>query len=748
MGATGVSFDVAPGHPGESAEAGKPADGAAVAPSGLEIQWLTRLNRAVQRATIYPAGHPLVAQAVKPVVEGLARLIDADGPVILHVSRHELVFVLRGRSPQAHRVPWLSSRLAARGVASLAVDQPLGPEEAATLVSWLASPPSDDANAPAIDGVEISWRDYSRARFTERRRAGTVAHDALLVWRDAVSDLAGEWWTGRAGAQEGGEPDLEHLLDDPQALAQSIRGRLVASEGTGLSQVTDRLFSLGGRLARLDESARVVVRRRLGALVTELAPELRGQLLRVVPHDKPEKVQLLAELVDELPSALVLEMLEHLEIGSGGASASFVGLLTRLGGVARHHPELEGALTRTLTRAGLPASVLDDVEQLQETLTELLAASPTDGTVSDDYRADLGTLGHAPAPVAIDEGRFLKPTRADDLVFGTSRIALTLLAHDADAPDAAALMRRAIDAAASALASGDLDYLGALAAVAVDGDQRPPEVRALAHEALALLQRGDVVDQVLDAALDPARRTSVHLGDLIRAGGAEAAARAVDRLAVAAAPAVRRRLVGLLVHVDPRVLANVLRRARSSSRLPGPALVALLGHEDMAEAPALAELFVTDEDASVRLQAYRIAFRGQTTAGRFERLAMRAVDDPDARVVVLALTEAQAREPGVVARVGGHLLCQPTAEANDRAQREAALWLAREGSPAARRALATALAARGGMWRTLARQVSRRMAAALDGFDDPPSRAAVRQWRRSPAGLLGWILGDAAGSTP
>jgi hypothetical protein len=37
------------------------------------------------------------------------------------------------------------------------------------------------------------------------------------------------------------------------------------------------------------------------------------------------------------------------------------------------------------------------------------------------------------------------------------------------------------------------------------------------------------------------------------------------------------------------------------------------------------------------------------------------------------------------------------------------------------------------------------MAAALVGFGDQPSLAAARQWRRSPAGLLGWILGETAG---
>lgn len=749
MGATSPSID-ADDPVGAASEAAKPA---VPAPTGSASggQWLARLNRAVQRASIYPVGHPLVEQAVSPVVEGLARLMQSEGPLAVHVARHELLVACQATPPQPCPSPWLASRLAARGVVSLAFDRPLGREDATRLVAWLAGPPSDEAEMPAIEGLEVTWRDYARARFTERRRAGAVAHDALLVWRDAASDLAGDWWLAASGtsAADGGGTgaDLEGALADPASLAQLIRRRLLANEGTGLSDVTSRLFAAGTELASLDEPVRQVVRRRLAALVAELAPELRGQLLRGAAHDRSEKLDLLVELVDELPSAMVLEMIQHLDVGPAGVSAGLVGLLTRLGGLARHHPELEDALVQTLAKAGVPADALEDGERLRETLAHLLAASATDGAVSDAYRRDLTALGRdAAASVALEEGRFVRPTCRDDLAFGAARIALTLLSRVAEGADVPVLLGRALDEAATALARGDVEYLGALAGVAIEVERHAvPEVQTLARAALTFLRRADVIDHVLEAALDPSRPTPVEIRPLMRAGGGEAAARVVDRLAACSAPTQRASLVGLLVHVEHQVLAGVLSRSRTSARLPGAALVALLGHQDMADASALAERFVDDEDPAVRLQAFRLALRNQPAAGRFERLVLRGVDDTDMRIAVLALAEAQARDAAIAARAAGHLLCQRSVESNEPAQWEAVQWLARDSTPGARRALAAALSTRRGMWRAAARRVSRRMVAALDRFADEASRSAARKWRRSPAGLVSWILADRAG---
>jgi hypothetical protein len=75
---------------------------------------------------------------------------------------------------------------------------------------------------------------------------------------------------------------------DPAILADRIREAILASEGTGIADLSGRLISLHDQLLALDKDSREVAARKLASLIERLLPELRGSLLVVRSNDEPK----------------------------------------------------------------------------------------------------------------------------------------------------------------------------------------------------------------------------------------------------------------------------------------------------------------------------------------------------------------------------------------------------------------------------------------------------------------------------
>jgi len=362
---------------------GPPAD-ATPAPVAAEV--LLRLNRAVQRAMIYPSEHPVVRQAVAPFAEVIAALLAETPRFVLFVSRHTLLVVRGEAAPESLTLPWLSSRLSERGLASVTLTDALDEESAAALVSWLARPLQDDETPPQLRGVQLAWRSYSNTRFTEQPTGADVASDASVLWQGMVHGLAADWLDLEGNEASHGDFDIDQLADDPVALAKFARNTLLTQEGTGVAAIANRIVSFGGRLGDLSEAGRAVVRQKLAQFIAELAPELRGQLLRILPGDSLEKIATLAEVIDELPRTLVLEVLQGIDPAPGGQPSSFITLMTKMVHLSIGDSDMQQALGRTFSRAGLPDDILNQHEDQLKTALEKIFTTPIDrDSMSPEY---------------------------------------------------------------------------------------------------------------------------------------------------------------------------------------------------------------------------------------------------------------------------------------------------------------------------------------------------------------------------
>ncbi|MFN8060923.1 MAG: hypothetical protein U0Q12_17330 [Vicinamibacterales bacterium] len=741
-------------------DAASALDSSTPAASGDELklakvagEFVVRLNRAVQRATIYPAGHPAVRQSVGPLVESLAALCTQVRQVVLFVSREVLLLACDRQKPESQVIPWLSTRLSERGLASLTFSGALVEADAAALVSWLALPPADRAPSPSIGGLIIAWRDYSQARFSEHAVDGSEGADALLMWQRVVHGLAADWLhhahAGAGDLLEGGS--FERINDDPTELAKFVRNTLLTQEGTGISAVTERIVAVGGRLATLEEPGRSLVRRRLAAFIAELAPELRGQLLRVAPGEAPEKYELLSEVIDELPRVLVLEVIQNMEVGAGRNPQPFVTLLTKMVTLSTEHADFAPVLSQSLTRAGLPADVLDqDPAQLRSALEQVLSTPVDDASMSDAYRQELDALAarRLEAVGAFDHTRFLLPNRPEHLAVEVPKIAVSVLLASPLGSDAAALLARATGAAEAALDAGDLELLIGLAKVASVVATAPavnPDELAIAQAAMHFFEQPAAVTLLMDATADVASPLHPDAGAMFRAGGLHAATEAMLRLSGQASTVVRDRLTGLLAGLHGDALKAALAHARTDGRIPAKVVLSVLCHRDVANAPELAELFFTDSDHDLRVQAYRVLFGASLTATKFERILRRALADDDPQVVELAIGEVRHRQAATAsARALGNFLCRIVSPKLAAAQRTAMAVLVDAHSPAAREALVSALAARGRAWDVTSRRVSRRLTVSLTALGDAESLAAARAWWWTPAGLLSFVMRDQA----
>ena len=163
----------------------------------------------------------------------------------------------------------------------------------------------------------------------------------------------GDGASGGPGGAGGGGPIL-----DPQAVAAAIQSELAQSEGTGVSAATERLLVAGTRLGRLTPAERAVVKQRLADLVDRLPDEVRHQLLRVVPNDDPRKCELLTEVLDDLPTQRLLDLVPRVDMKRGTHVSPFLTFLVRLCSVAAREASVSEAVEAQLGRFGLPTDLV------------------------------------------------------------------------------------------------------------------------------------------------------------------------------------------------------------------------------------------------------------------------------------------------------------------------------------------------------------------------------------------------------
>lgn len=704
---------------------------------------VTRLARAVQRATIYPPGHPSVRLSTTPFVEALRGLRAAE--VLVGFTSDSVFLGTHPRDARPFDLPWMSSRLSARGLASLRIEPRISLEEAERLIVWLAG--ADDllaphAALPVFDGAVVGRVDFAAVRFRdEAREAGAAGTSYELAWQSVSHTLAGDWMAGASGAAVG----------DPAALAGLVRDAIERHEGTGVREIGERLVEVGVQLAGMPEDVQAAVKGRLATFVTALPPELRRQVLTATPGDDPDKLALLGGVVNRLPSAVVLEMIQGAELTRGGSSHQFLSFMLKLAGLAATEPQLAEAFEGRCSAAGLPRDLAYfETPQLRAVLQDLLESRPDDaaGIAPEEYQQRLEAISSATAAAqrGYDATRHVAPGDASGLSRQNARIALHLLQGAAiDPSDQAMCLDRLLQVLPDCAEQWQADLLAGAVAVAarlVGPGVSTTEVAEKAGRISAWFERPAVLRAVIARIEGVAGEPSPELLTVARAGGEALAGALLSEAIRQEAPQVRERLSRALAWLDP----DAVRRAVTTACQQGPrrarALLAALAAAGAASPVAYAALLLlADGDPLLRCDAFRLLFGTQLSTARFEAIVGRGLEDANPRVVELAVDEAR-RRPQAGVRPLAALLERRVPAVLAPAQRHAVNALAAMGMPEAREGLRASLAVRRTRFDVASRRVSVAIFVALLAGGDPEDALAARAWRRSPAGWVTRLFGS------
>ena len=327
---------------------GDEGDDGAVSPR-LAHDLLSRLARAIQRALIYPPGHPSIAPATAPFVEALHALLTTMPRVVVGVTSDRLFVGTSSDAASACEVPWLSVRLASRDISEIRFDAGVSSRDAERIVAWLARGEQDaDARQPPdVAGVHVTFLDFAGLRFRDGAATGDAADPAVAAWRNVTRRLAGDWFG------TGGDVPL-----DPTDLARYMLNVVDQFEGAGLRHFSDRVSRLSADMAGLPADARAAIKVRLAEFMSALSPELRAQILGASPSDDPGKLKVLGEMIDQLPRPDLLEVIRRLEFSRGGSTSQFISFMLKLSTVAATNARVAAALEARYEEEGLPPDLV------------------------------------------------------------------------------------------------------------------------------------------------------------------------------------------------------------------------------------------------------------------------------------------------------------------------------------------------------------------------------------------------------
>lgn len=704
---------------------------------------VVHLTRLVQRAAIYPAGHPTVRLALAPFLDAVRPYGEGAGHLLLVVLRDRLTASTSETAPQEFPSPWLASRLHARGISSLTIGGALDADDLLTFARWLAGP----AQAPAptgVAGLTVTRVDYKDATY-ETTPNGEAAETpaALAAWQRVAASLTAAAGTA-AATPDGGFA----LLHDPAHIAASIGARVADSEGTGVSEVSERILVASTRLQALSADARGLVKQRLAAVVATLPDEVRTQLLSAVPNDDPRKFELLTTILEDLPAQRLLELVPRVDMRRGTHISPFLTFLSRLCAVAARDAVVSEAMETQLGRHGLPGDLVHgDPENVRKILDHAFDLTAEQyASVGDFYQARIHELAPEPRPIGEEEIEAALAEAADPhlVTEHAAQIALTLVrAEPADASTPICLAY-AKEAAQRTASDGRLGLLAELASVAARVAETSPDgpTRALVQECLALTRQPMTIDQIIDAVGRHVGSASETLTALFLASGLSGTTAALARMSALPDGSFRDRLGELVARQDIEIVRSALTRLNAAGT-PVMTILRVLRAIDPLRTPDLVRLFIRDPDPAVRRDALELLADAPLAPVKRERVMIQALQDRDGQVASAAVRQLCANlTSGSLAALTAFL-----SKVEDRTLEPLQLEAVRQlggpaPAPAAVPLLAAAVRARRHIFDGGPRRVSRAMVAVLEGQADEEGRAAARAWRRSAAGLWSACVGS------
>ena len=715
---------------------------AVLAPSKTIVEALVRMGRAVQKATIYPQGHPAIPGAVEHFLEVLPGALEGRPELSLGIAVDQFLIDGVPLDEKQGVLSWLAQHLHERGLASVTFAGDLQEAVVVSFVRWLAKPAEnerDREDPPSFDGITMARFDYAKARFGEDpAEADGTERDAVRAWHAVMGGMA----TG-CGLETGG-----WTSDDPTEMAMEVNALLQKPEGPGVRSIASRVIAMGMTLSNVPEHLRGPLKRRLGAFIGGLTPALREQLLRVDPNSSRQKLEFVTEMIDALPKTTVIDVLGKLDKSGAHVPHQFITLMNKLIGVSAQDAALRREVGERLETVGVPRALMDrEPQKVRDVLSEVMQSRIEKTWNPEKYQALLEELSAKKVDQgsAVTSTRYSDPRDSEGNRAHVSDIALRLLVAKPEAPEASGFLKCLEEDAPRAVDSGRFEQVheaaSTLRRMAGGTGELSPGLQQQVQGYLSTFTREEQVRKIIAAAEEGDGLVPPAILGLFLLAGAEAVDAALKRLAEVQDGPGREPLTQLLVAADPEAFTAAVGRQRGEGWAALRVLFPVLHRIGGTRAVDLALTFVGNEDTRIRVDTLRVLIACDNRPGQAFRYLERAMADENPRVVAFAIAQARQSGGSDMTYLLGTFLNSEARSAGDYDLRVQAIWaLAAFRSPEARDILISILSGRKiALW-VKDQRISEALEGALVQIGDAASEAAVRRWRISPSRWLSMLL--------
>lgn len=326
--------------------------------------FLIELSIAMQKHAIYPAGHPLLNDAVDGVMKKLALLL-VDRPALnLGIARRQLIIEGVATDPNHPLLRELSGRLHKHHLGAVKFNQGVSREELEDALATVAVDPgrTNEPLGDKADELSARWANvrlfplnYDRLELLNEGRE-TQGEDAPV--KRGPSSKAAQLWAGmaRAALMLDESVDVEGETINPRVLADAIdkkqQEKAYDQVVVGyLQQIADELKNAGGTPETLE------IQQRVSDLVRQLSPATLKKLLQM-GGDASQRRQFLLNASQGMTVEAVLELVQAAsQDGRQTISHSMMRLFSKLSKYA----ESDSDPTR---RANAEASVREHMTKL------------------------------------------------------------------------------------------------------------------------------------------------------------------------------------------------------------------------------------------------------------------------------------------------------------------------------------------------------------------------------------------------
>jgi len=578
--------------------------------SGELSDFLIELSAALQKYSMYPPGHPVLAPAAESVFSRLSLLLASHGSLSIGIAREQLIIEGVATDSSHALLRSLADRLHHHELGAISFAEGVAKAEIAEVLSLISEEPERTGRPLGREPDELlKGRPHVRlfpVRYDSLKLRGENGSGSR--GRGAAAESGTHLWVGLAQAALAARPDTAsgERAYDPTEVARAIDEQ--AGEHGYDQVIIGYMVQIADDLKDADPLEQNTLRERFSELLGRLQPETLQRLLRM-GGDVRQRQEFLDNAARGVAVDAVLELVK--------AAAE-----ERQSDISRWMMQLLGKMARHARAEGQSARYRAD-ESLRDQVRLLLSGWKLENPNPTEYDQTLGRIS-AGAPV----------TRMGGIL--------------ARAPEAERIFKMSLEAGVTGealrCAVDDLLDSGSIALVVSSLEETtvsPEQTNAAVAHTWERLAEPAVVRRIV-AMDDP---DPDALDAVLERAGVAAADALLDRLAASASLSLRRRTFDRIVGLGPMAVPLAVQRIEQPESVPWYVLrnvLALLNAFEGLPVGFSPVPMRTHENPQVRFEAVKLCLRAP---GERDPTIVMALHDAEDRILALGTSAAETGAP-------------------------------------------------------------------------------------------------------